>query len=222
MLYSDLLAQVYATLEARLQNKEPLPNALRDDDSAETTVVSSAHGGKEMILVGARPVSTSKRTQGNGTSDAEAFAGSVERWPPFPDTIGALATLSKRFKLVILSNIDGATIVKTRELMEGPGGFEFDAVYTAEEVGAYKPAPEMLGYALARLKEKFGIEQKEVLMTAQSVFHDIAPAKRRGIATAWINREGAVTGLDSVQDDVAMFAFPTLGAMAEVVEQSSG
>ncbi|KAI1791853.1 HAD-like protein [Ganoderma leucocontextum] len=222
MLYSDLLAKVYTTLEARLQNEEPPPDALRDDLSSETTVVSSAHDGKGTIPVGAGPVGMSAAAQEEGTSAAEAFAGSVERWPPFSDTIGALTALSKRFKLVILSNIDRATIAKTRKLMEGPGGFEFDAVYTAEEVGAYKPAPEMLGYALARLKEKFGIEQEEVLMTAQSVFHDIVPAKRRGIATAWINREGGITGLDGAQGDEAMFVFPTLGAMAEAVEQSSG
>lgn len=222
MLYSDLLARLYTTLEARLQNKEPPPDALRDDVSAETTIVSSVHGGRGTVPVGAGPVGTSKGTQEERASEADAFAGSVERWPPFPDTVGALATLSKRFKLVILSNIDRATIAKTRKLMEGPGGFEFDAVYTAEEVGAYKPAPEMLAHALARLKERFGIEQGEVLMTAQSVFHDIVPAKGRGIATAWINREGAVTGLEGVQGDEAMFVFPTLGAMAEAVEQSSG
>nr|VWO95475.1 Acetylornithine/succinyldiaminopimelate aminotransferase (ACOAT) (DapATase) (Succinyldiaminopimelate transferase) (EC (EC [Ganoderma boninense] len=217
MLYSDLLAKVYTTLEARLQNKEAPPSALRDDTSAETTVVSS-QGGE-----GTSSVGTSAAAQEEGTSEPEAFAESVERWPPFPDTIGALTALSKRFKLVILSNIDRTTIAKTRKLMEGPGGFEFDGVYTAEEVGAYKPAPEMLGYALARLKEKFKIEPDEVLMTAQSVFHDIVPAKGRGIATAWINREGAITGLDSmVQGEEAMFVFPTLGAMAEAVEQSSG
>lgn len=225
MLYSDLLAKVYTTLEARLQNKETPPDALRDDTSTGTTVVSPAldRKGTAPLVVGAGLVGTSAVTQEEGTSEAEAFAGSVEQWPPFPDTIGALAALSKRFKLVILSNIDRATIAKTRKLMEGPGGFEFDAVYTAEEVGAYKPAPEMLGYALARLKEEFGIEQEEVLMTAQSVFHDIVPAKGREIATSWINREGALTGLDlHAQGEDAMFVFPTLGAMAEAVEQSSG
>ena len=223
MLYSDLLAKVYTTLEARLQNKEAPPDALRDDTAAATTVVSAAPDGKGTALAGAGPVGTSAVTQDERTSEAEAFAGSVERWPPFPDTVGALTALSKRFKLVILSNIDRATIAKTRKLMEGPGGFEFDAVYTAEEVGAYKPAPEMLGYALAQLKEKFGIEQEEVLMTAQSVFHDIVPAKGRGMATSWINREGALTGLDlHVQGSEATFVFSTLGAMADAVEQSSG
>ena len=96
-------------------------------------------------------------------------------------------------------------------------------MYTAEEVGAYKPAPEMLGHALRRLEEDFGVGQGEVLMTAQSVFHDIVPAKGRGMATSWINREGALTGLDlHVQGSEATFVFPTLGAMADAVEQSSG
>ncbi|KAI0738630.1 HAD-like protein [Daedaleopsis nitida] len=197
MLYPDLLAKVYTTIEARLQNKETPPDALRDDISTGTTVVSSAHTSS-----GTTPV----------------FAQSVGSWPSFPDTVPALITLSKRFKLVILSNIDRATIAKTRALMEGP--FAFDAVYTAEDAGAYKPAPEMLAYALAHLKEEFGIEQEEVLMTAQSVFHDIAPAKARGMATAWINRADAVTGLKDAKGDEAMFIFPTMSAMAEAVEKN--
>ncbi|KAI0730610.1 haloalkanoic acid dehalogenase [Earliella scabrosa] len=192
MLYPDLLAKLYTAIEARLQNKETPPDARRADDDT-----SSAR-----------------------TGPAEAFAQSVGTWAPFPDTIPALATLSKHFKLIILSNIDRATIAQTRRLME-VGGVAFDAVYTAEDAGAYKPAPEMLEYALAHLQDEFGIAQEEVLMTAQSVFHDIVPARGRGLGTAWINREGAVTGLEGVRGDEAMFVFSTLGAMAEAVEKTS-
>ncbi|EIW58493.1 haloalkanoic acid dehalogenase [Trametes versicolor FP-101664 SS1] len=192
MRYSALLAKVHATLEARLQDKPTPP----ETSATSEPVLSSAH---------------------KDSGDAQAFAQSVAAWQPFPDTITALATLSKRYKLIILSNIDGDTIAKTRVVLEH--GFAFDAVYTAEEVGAYKPAPEMLGFALKRLQEDFGIAQGEVLMTAQSVFHDIIPARGRGMDTAWINRAGAVTGLEGVKGDEAKYVFPTLGDLADAVEK---
>ncbi|KAI0372589.1 HAD-like protein [Pilatotrama ljubarskyi] len=225
MRYTDLLAKVYKTLEARLQNKETPPDVLRDDASTGKPVLSSAHVASGTSQVATAPVGTSADAdaQNSAPDPAEAFAQSVAAWQPFPDTPPALAALSKRFKLVILSNIDRETIAKTRALLEGDSAhpFKFDAVYTAEEVGAYKPAPEMLSYALARLKEEFGIEQGEVLMTAQSVFHDVLPAKRRGMDTAWINREGAVTGLPESSGVEPTYVFPTLGDLAQAVESAS-
>src|SRR5215510_8353075 len=38
--------------------------------------------------------------------DAARLAGSVPDWPAFPDSPGALAALGRRFKLIILSNVD--------------------------------------------------------------------------------------------------------------------
>lgn len=175
MRYSDLLARVHTTLEARLQDKPTPPNA----SATSEPVLSSAHTDSGDAQVAFTSVGTSTAEDASPSSAAEAFAQSVAAWQPFPDTIIALATLSKRYKLIILSNIDRDTIAKTRVVLEH--GFAFDAVYTAEEVGAYKPAPEMLGFALKRLQADFGIAQGEVLMTAQSVFHDIIPAKGRRV-----------------------------------------
>ena len=78
----------------------------------------------------------------------------------------------------------------------------------------------MLDYALKHLKEDFGIEQDAVLMTAQSMTHDIIPAKGRGMDTAWINRPNAVTGL-GISGEEATYVFPTLGDMAEAVEKAN-
>ncbi|CDO68371.1 hypothetical protein BN946_scf184815.g18 [Trametes cinnabarina] len=222
MRYTDLLAKVYGTVEARLQNRETPPDALRDDLSTANPVVASAHSSSGMQQVASASVGTSAHAQSDSPGPAEAFARSVPTWQPFPDTVAALASLSKHFKLIILSNIDRDTIAKTRRLLEGPDParplFTFDAVYTAEEVGAYKPAPEMLTYALKHLEEDFGIQQDEVLMTAQSMPHDIIPAKARGLDTAWINRPNAVTGMGLDGSD-AKYVFATLGEMAEAVEQ---
>jgi FMN phosphatase YigB (HAD superfamily) len=79
-------------------------------------------------------------------SDADAFGASIGTWPAHPDTIAALLTLKKRYKLVMLSNIDNDTIKKTQA---GPlGHVKFDAVYTAEMIGSYKPDLKNFNYLL--------------------------------------------------------------------------
>jgi putative hydrolase of the HAD superfamily len=54
-------------------------------------------------------------------------------------------------------------------------------------VGAYKPAGNHFRALLGTLDD-LGIGRGELLHVAQSLFHDHVPAKRAGLATAWINR----------------------------------
>lgn len=145
-----------------------------------------------------------------------AFGGSIPHWPAFPDAADALRTLKKRFRLVILSNVhrDGFA-ASNRKL-----GVEFDAVYTAEDIGSYKPDPRNFEYMLARLRQDLGLEKSAVLHTAQSLFHDHVQARAFGIANAWIDRrrlaEGGAWGATLAVDERPQvdFRFPTLGAMA--------
>jgi FMN phosphatase YigB (HAD superfamily) len=65
----------------------------------------------------------------------------------------------------------------------------FDAVVTAEDAGAYKPAPNHFQLALERLAE-MGVAKDRVLHVAQSLYHDHVPAKRLGLRTMWVNRRG--------------------------------
>src|SRR6202158_5771903 len=53
---------------------------------------------------------------------------SVHAWPPFPDTVAALGELHKRYKLVVISNIDDDLFAETRKHL----GVELDGVITAE------------------------------------------------------------------------------------------
>ena len=119
------------------------------------------------------------------TGDAEAaeFGRSVPRWPAFPDTVAALQHLKRHFKLVILSNVDRASFAKSNEKLK----VEFDRVVTAQDVGSYKPDIRNFRYALSELAA-MGIQPGQVLHTAQSLFHDIVPAKSIGLKTTWINR----------------------------------
>jgi 2-haloacid dehalogenase len=105
---------------------------------------------------------------------------SIGRWKPFPDTVAALRKLKSRYKLAIISNIDDRLFEATARALEVP----FDWVITAQQVGAYKPSARVFECAL----EQFGIDRKKILHVAQSLYHDIVPAKSLGIATVWVNR----------------------------------
>jgi 2-haloalkanoic acid dehalogenase type II len=105
---------------------------------------------------------------------------SLPSWPAFPDTNDALRRLAAAgHRLAILSNVDDDLLAGTRRHLD----VDFDFVVTAQQVGAYKPAPAHFEAARKR------IGGARWLHVAQSYFHDIVPARRLGIASAWINRK---------------------------------
>ena len=124
------------------------------------------------------------------SGEAEAFGASVGRWPAFPDSADALKYLKQHYKLVILSNVDRASFAKSNEKL----GVVFDRVVTAQDVGSYKPSLRNFEHVLGEVDRYLGIRRGEVLHTAQSLFHDVVPAKSLGLATAWVNRRKAVGG----------------------------
>jgi len=115
----------------------------------------------------------------------EDFGHSVAFWPAFPDTADALRYLKTRYRLVILSNIDGASFAASNRRL----GVEFDAVYTAEAIGSYKPSLDNFRYLLEHINQDFGLAEGDLLHTAQSLYHDHAPARHLGLANAWIDRQ---------------------------------
>jgi len=120
---------------------------------------------------------------------ASRFGASVGDWPAFPDTADALRRLKRRYRLVILSNVDRASFARTLPRL----GVDFDDVFTTEEIGSYKPDPRNFAFLIARLGER-GIAREAVLHVAQSLYHDHAPANAAGLASAWIDRRAAARG----------------------------
>jgi 2-haloalkanoic acid dehalogenase type II len=116
-------------------------------------------------------------------AEAAAFGESVGDWPAFPDSAEALAYLKGHFQLVILSNVDRRSFSGSNRRL----GVELDRIFTAEDIGSYKPALRNFDYMLEHLAEA-GIGKAELLHVAQSLFHDHVPANRLGIASAWIDR----------------------------------
>ena len=147
--------------------------------------------------------------------ESEQFGASVGSWPAFPDTVAALKRLSKTYTLVVLSNVDNDSFAAGNA--HGLEGFQFDAVYTAQDIGSYKPDLKNFEYMLSHVKRKFGVDKEHVLQTAQSQFHDHHPALEMRIKSAWIYRPGAVMG--NRDDPVWTWKFDTLGEMADAVDR---
>src|SRR5690606_6139481 len=152
---------------------------------------------------------------------AAAFGRSVEHWPAFPDSAEALAYLKQHYKLVILSNVDRASFAHSERKL----GVAFDAVYTAQDIGSYKPDPRNFAYMLARLAEQ-GIGREQILHTAESLYHDHLPAKRFGLAPCWTHRRAGRSGPGATRPpDIDVrpdFRFATLGEMAAAHRAEQG
>jgi 2-haloalkanoic acid dehalogenase type II len=121
--------------------------------------------------------------------EAVAFGKSVPEWPAFEDTVAALQYLQRYYKLIILSNVDRQSFAGTNRRL----GVTFDAICTAQDIGSYKPNPRNFSYVI-EVVERLGIPKAQILHTAQSLFHDHAPAHAAGLRSAWIDRRHQLEG----------------------------
>jgi 2-haloacid dehalogenase len=149
-----------------------------------------------------------------GWSDCVAYGRSVKTWPAFADSAPALQYLKRHFKLVILSNVDNESFAGSNEKLQ----VDFDAIYTAEDVGSYKPSSRNFDYMLAKLKT-LGIEKRQILHTAESLFHDHGPANTQGLASCWIFRRHGQEGFGAtvLPDETPKYDF-RFDSMADLVK----
>ncbi len=149
--------------------------------------------------------------------EAESLAVSVPDWPTFPDSAEALERLSRRFKLIILSNVDRASFAGSNKRL----GVTFTSILTAQDIGSYKPSPRNF-QALAREVDRLGVPEGTLLHVAQSLFHDHVPAKAAGLPTVWINRRHDNPGWGATPEpsaDVAPdWTFTSMSAFADAVD----
>lgn len=150
-----------------------------------------------------------------------AYGNSVGNWPAFPDTVEALRYLKQHYKLVILSNVDNASFALSNKRL----GVTFDAIYTAEDIGTYKPSLRNFEYMLEKLKT-LGVEKNQILHTAESLFHDHLPANQMGLTSCWIHRRHATGGFGATMKPESMpttqFRFTSLAEMVEAHKKEIG
>jgi 2-haloacid dehalogenase len=119
-------------------------------------------------------------------SERETFGNSVRDWPPFADSSQSLKALHTKYKLAIISNVDDDLFAHSARRLD----VTFDWIVTAQQVRAYKPSLRNFERAF----ERIGVPRARQLHVAQSLFHDIAPAKSLGLSTVWVNRRAGKDG----------------------------
>jgi 2-haloacid dehalogenase len=145
--------------------------------------------------------------------EADSLPESVKDWRPFPDTVSALKSLARHYKLCIISNIDDDLFAHSARQLDVP----FHVVVTALQARSYKPSRSNFRLALNQIGEP----REQVLHVAESLFHDIVPARALGIKNVWVDRSKGKRGRASRTADVKPdLEVRDLKTLAELVEQS--
>lgn len=124
--------------------------------------------------------------------EANSLAESLKNWKPWPDTVQALNLLAARFQLAIISNTDDDLFAATRPQLQT----QFAQVITAQQARAYKPSLKIFELALSRI----AVPPDRILHVGQSIYHDVIPAQSLGLATVWVNRPSARSGVGAVKE----------------------
>ena len=165
---------------------------------------------RDVLQEVARAIGT-EHDVGFSTAELEAFGGSVAEWPAFPDSAAALARLSERYALGVITNCDDDLFAASAERL----GASFDPVVTAEQVGSYKPDAANFEAMFARLDAP----RDRILHAAQSLFHDHVQAKALGLTTVWVDRRqgrgggGATPPAQATPDAVV----PDMASLADLL-----
>jgi len=145
---------------------------------------------------------------------AERFALSVREWPPFQDSVQALAELAAVYRLAIVSNVDDDLFAGSA----GQLGIDFAEVVTAQQVHSYKPGRAHFDEVLSRLE----LPRDRVLHVAQSLYHDVAPAKELGFSCVWVNRRAGRSGAGATPPSDALpdLEVPDLASLARMAAEA--
>jgi 2-haloacid dehalogenase len=145
-------------------------------------------------------------------SQTRSLPESLSHWPPFADTIAALRKLKQRYQLAVISNVDDDLFAPTARRLQIP----FDYVVTAQQAHAYKPSLQMFRLA----QQRTGAAPGQWLHVAQSVYHDVIPARSLGIATVWVNRPSSRPGSGAAKAATGQpnLEVPNLETLARLAE----
>ena len=146
-------------------------------------------------------------------SEQNSLAESLKNWQPFPDTVAALRQIKEKMLLGIISNVDDDLFAATRHKLQT----DFHLVVTAGQAHAYKPSLKIFELA----ESKLGYGRREWLHAAQSVHHDIVPAKALGIGNVWVNRPSARPNVGAVVQSSAK-ADVEVNSLAELAKLIAG
>ena len=150
-----------------------------------------------------------------------AYGRSVRDWPAFADSAAALRYLKQHYKLVILSNVDNESFCALQPQAR-----------RRVRRGLHRRGHRLLQALAAQFRVHAGEagrprhREGEILHTAESLFHDHAPANDFGLATCWIHRRHAQGGFGATMNPGKTprtdFRFTSMAEMAEAHRRRLG
>ena len=150
-------------------------------------------------------------------SDEEslAFGRSVKHWPEFEDSAASLKYLRQHYLMATVTNCDRISYMGSNSRLE----IEWDAIYTAQDIGCYKPNLRNFEYMFERARRDLGVLPHEILHVAQSLTHDMVPATSMGMTKVWINRRHDAEGHGATAPPEGEFTIEwEFNSMADFVE----
>jgi 2-haloacid dehalogenase len=147
-------------------------------------------------------------------AQVRSLPDSLADWRPFPDTVAALQRLKPRYQLAIISNVDDDLFAATASHL----GVPFDHLITAQQARAYKPSMRIFNLA----QQRIGVTPAQWLHAAQSVYHDVIPARSIGIATVWVNRPSPRPGAGAAKAAAGEpdLEVPDVKTLAQLADQN--
>ncbi|MDE2734275.1 MAG: haloacid dehalogenase [Gemmatimonadota bacterium] len=205
---------------------QPLCSRLDDPPTRETALTAFAEvesacqvANPDLLYADLLAATHRMLTQnwGGEPDDAESirFGQSVGDWPAFVDAVESLVYLKQHHRLITLTNCDRASYRGSAARLGDP----WDAIFTAEEIGSYKPSLANFEFLLARVAADFDGDPGSILHIAQSLFHDHVPSKAIGLETVWIDRRAGRGGGATAPPQEAVEPNFRFKSMAELVAQ---
>lgn len=148
---------------------------------------------------------------------AKGFALSAAGWPPFADSVAALARLKQRYRLVAMTNASRTALDAMAERLGAP----FHDTVSVDDALCEKPDPRYFAFARGRLSRD-GFGMGDILHVAQSQYHDIGVAMALGYTTCWVERRKGLGGSGGTITAAALttphYHVATLAELADLAE----
>lgn len=152
------------------------------------------------------------------TAYGERLRDSAINWKGFADSAEAMARLSKKYRLIAMTNARRWAFEHFSKQLGNP----FYAAFTADDTGTEKPDPAFFEKVFDFVATE-GNSKDDILHVAQSQYHDIGISRRLGMTNCWIERRHAQKGyggtIEPEQFTKPDFHFHSMAGLADAVEE---
>jgi len=149
----------------------------------------------------------------------ERLRDSAGNWKSFADSADALRRLSKRYRLIAMTNARRWAFEHFSKELGNP----FYAAFTADDTGTEKPDPAFFEQVFAFVGKEQA-SKDDILHVAQSQYHDIGISRQLGMTNCWIERRHAQKGYGGTIEPQEFtkpdYHFTSMTGLAEAAEAS--